>query len=766
MLRLIKRSEEVGANPLEGCGLSPHLCRLLCMRGVRTPQEAAAFLAPSFSDLGDPLALCGMEQAVQVIREAMAAKAPIAVYGDYDVDGICATALLVEALRSHGAQAESCIPLRHKDGYGLNCGAIEALAQRVKLVVTVDCGITNVREAELARQLGLRLVVTDHHEPPQRLPQADALVDPLLGGAPSQPLCGAGVAFKLVCALFGAEAARPYLELAALATVADLVPLMGENRVITALGLAQLQQTRRPGLRALIRVSGLEGKTITAGHVGFQLGPRLNAGGRLGDAARCVELLLTRREDEAARIAGELDALNAERQRMETAIVREAEKQVLAKTDFLNDRVLIAVGKGWNKGVVGLAAGRLTEKYAWPSVVLSEENGMLTGSARSVPGVNIFHALERCASLFERFGGHAMAAGMTLHSENFAAFEKSLQEAAAAVAREDAYVPSVQYDFEIPLAEVTVALADDLAKLAPNGIGNPAPVLAARGAHVLEARVVGAEGQHLKLRLEQDGASLGGIAFGLGGEKAGLAETVDVVFSPGVNEWMGRRSAECDVKRIVPHGGAEAFARACKEREEAFSLYIIGASVQAQPQAPEDVLCAQVRWALEKSYQGTLLTVKTLQGALRWATFLQQEGLEERLDFCFGRPKDARCYNCLCAMPDPECGAGYAQRIALDDADVAAALRERMPSDGALRALYRTLRAWPGAVPSERALCEAVRMPPMAVRVGLCAFAELKLALFRPEPFEVALLPAKKCSLSDSPTLTRLRRICHWEEER
>lgn len=765
MLRLIKRPEETGRDELTGSGISPQLARLLRLRGVYTPEQARRFLRPSLEDLSDPLAIYGMDAALEAIRGAIARGERIVVYGDYDVDGICATTILTQALREHGAKAKYRIPSRHSEGYGLNPAAVREIAGECDLLVTVDCGITSVEEAALAREMGLRLVITDHHEPPKRLPQADAVVDPLLGEGCGKGLCGAGVALKIVQALWGMETAEAFLELAALATVADMVPLTGENRAIVALGLSQLQKTKRPGLRELTSLCGLDGKTINAGHVGFQIAPRLNAGGRLGDSNRCVEMMLTREAALGARIARELDEANAERQRLEAAIVREADRQVMQSADFLRDRVLVVVGEGWNRGVVGLAAGRLTEKYAWPTIVFSMEDGMCTGSARSVPGVNIHAVLSRCQDLYERFGGHAMAAGLTLKAEHMDEFRRRVNEAAAELAEPDAYIPAVMYDFETELSEITCELADDFGRLAPNGIGNPAPVLVTRGAHVLEARAVGTEGRHLKLRLEKEGASVGGIAFGLGGERAKLPDTVDAVFSPTVNEWMGRRSAEMEVKRLIPHEGTAAFEKACRESAEAFSAALLETRACADAGVSEEILRARVRQLLTERCQGTLLTVRTLDGALRWADWLSHEGLSDRLDCVFGRPADIRRYNCLCAMPEPGAETGYRDVIALDDADVSAALRALMPDDDALRGLYRVLRAWPGTIRSEKALAQAAGLSAAATRLGLIAFDELGLVLLSRDPFEVVMMPMKRCSLSDSPTLYRLRQVCHWGEE-
>lgn len=757
MLRLVPRIAEETPDALLRAGLPPQLARVLWARGVRTAEEADAFLSPSLSMLHDPFLLRGMDVAVARVHRAVETGERIVVYGDYDVDGVCAAALLVEALRAHGADADWYIPSRHREGYGLNADAVRLLAKDTGLLITVDCGITSVVEAELAKSLGLDLIITDHHEPPETLPDALAIVNPLLGVYPFRRLCGAGVAFKLAQALFGAAAVEPLLELVALATVADLVPLLRENRVLVHFGLAQMQTTRREGLRALLAACGLSGKRITAGHLGFQLGPRINAGGRLYEASRSVELLLTADTAQAERIARALHEENAERQRMEADILRQADDWVSHNVDFLTERVLIIVGQGWNSGVVGLVASRLVERYGWPTVVLSETDGVCTGSARSIPGVNLHTALTRCADLFLRFGGHAQAAGMTLTVDNVPALRVRLGEAVGTLAEPDAYVPSASYDLDIDLAEVTIPLIEQLERLAPTGFGNPSPVFHLSGAHVLEARGVGLEGKHLRLRLAQAGAAMDGIAFGQGGLRAGLAETIDALFSPTINEFQGRRSAQCEIARILPHAPAEAFREVCIARTDDFDCYLL--DVGPTNPAPPDpqVLGALVSQALTASCQGTLLTVRTLSGALWWLDWLERQGLSERLDYCFGKPQDARRFNALCAMPDDGAADGYAQVLALDDAHVPEALAAWMPTDDGLRGLYRALRAGQGRFFSENALAQAAGMRIAATRLGLQTFAELGLIAYRPVPFEVAMLLPSKCDLKDSLILTHAR---------
>lgn len=764
MLRLIPRLTDEQPQALVDMGLPLQLARILWARGVHTPQEAEAFLRPSVDDLHAPLLLHDMHEAVNRIKAALAADEHITVYGDYDVDGVCASAILVEALRAHGAKADWYIPSRHKEGYGLNPQAVAALAQTTRLLVTVDCGITSVEEAALAKTLGLDLIITDHHEPPERLPEAIAVVDPLLGNYPFPRLCGAGVAFKLAWALFGQDALEDLWELAALATVADIVPLLGENRIIVREGLARMQGTRRAGLRALRAVSGLEGKVLTAGHLGYLIGPRINAGGRLHEASRNVSLLLTDDQQQAKAIAESLNQENMERQRMESAILAEADRWVREHVDFLQDRVIIAVGQGWNTGVVGLVASRLVERFAWPTLVLSEnDEGTITGSARSIPGVNIHAALTRCADLFLRFGGHSQAAGMTLEAANLPALRRRLNEAVGAVAEPDAFIPSLPYDVDITLPEVTIPLIEQFDRLAPTGFGNPSPVFRLSGAQVLEARCVGADGKHLKLRLAQDNVAVDGIAFGQGAARANLPQAVDALFSPSINEYMGKRSAQCEVARLLPHAPANTFRLDCRARADDFDCYLLD-----HPSAPAASLSAQVlkpliAQALTGSVQGTLLTVRTLEGAMQWLDWLKAAGLEHRLDYGFGKPADIRRFNTLCAMPSPEAAAGYPLVYSLDDDLVRPAATAWLPTDDGLRTLYRALRAGQGRFASELSLAEATGLRVAAIRLGLRTLDELSLVAYTPVPFAAALLPPAKCSLEASETLRTVRDAFAWE---
>lgn len=758
MLRLVPRLDAVPHQALVDAGIPLHLARILASRGVYTQEEASAFLEPSVGDLHDPMRLHDMSKAAERIHTALRQRETIVVYGDYDVDGVCAAAILVEALRAQGGQVEWYIPSRQREGYGLNADAVSSLSHTAQLLVTVDCGITSVEEAALAKSLGLDLIITDHHEPPEHLPDALAIVDPLLGSYPFRKLCGAGVALKLVWALFGIEALDSLWELAALATVADIVPLLGENRIIVHHGLQKLQHTRRPGLQALYDIAGLKGKTLTAGHLGFQIGPRINAGGRLDDASRNVELLLTDDPALATRIAAELNEQNVQRQRMEHDILEQANRWVLDGMDFLRDKAIIVTGFDWNPGVVGLAASRLMDRYAWPAIVLSEnEEGIAVGSARSIPGVNLHMALTRCSDLFLRFGGHSQAAGMTLKAENIPELRERLNAAIEEIAEPDAFIPSAFYDLDIDLEEITIPLIEQFDRLAPTGFGNPSPVFRLTRSQILEARCVGAEGKHLKLRLSQDGAALDGIAFQQGAIRSELPEWVDVLFSPAINEYMGRRSPQCEVSRILPHEPADAFRRQCLERGDLFDCYLLEHSEPPAQENDPDVLRAYVRQMLSQRPQGTLLTVKTLEGAEAWVQWLQREGWADRVDYCFHTPSDIRRFNTLCALPDRQAIEGYPAVIALDDAQVRMAAQRWLPTDDQLRDLYRVLRGSQGQLLSEASLSRAAGLRIAAVRLGLRVFDDLGLINYRPMPFSVALLPPHKCNLDRSETLRTMR---------
>jgi len=559
--------EEEGAAELAASiGCHGIVAEILCRRGVRTAEEAQRFLHPRLADLPDPALLAGIGPAVERIARAIDAGERITAYGDYDVDGVTSTTLLVSFLRACGADVDFYVPHRLGEGYGLNLDAVATLAARgTRLLVTLDCGVTAVAEVDEAIRLGVDVVVVDHHTTPAELPRAAAILNPWQPGCayPTRHLCAVGVAFLLCAALRrrlredGRFANRQepnlksFLDLVALGTIADVVPLTGANRLLVREGLEVLARSRRPGIRALKRVAGLpEEGAITAGQVGWRLGPRINAAGRLDDAGRAVELLLCEEPMRAERLARELDAANAERQSIEKQILDEA----LAQAEELGPAMGIVLAReGWHPGVVGIVASRVVARLHRPAVVIGvdPETGMGKGSGRSVASFDLFGALSKCSEHFVRFGGHRQAAGVTIERGAIEAFRGAFaREAEAQLAGQD-LAPVLTIDALVQPDALTEGLCEALTGLAPFGAGNPEPVFGMRGVRA-SGRVVGRSEKssgHLKLHVE--GASLvDAIGFGLADELPLLANQVDLGFTLGFDEYRGVRRVQLGVKSV------------------------------------------------------------------------------------------------------------------------------------------------------------------------------------------------------------------------
>lgn len=532
-------------------GLPAWESQVLQARGVDTPEKAERFLHPDLKDLHDPGLMQDLEKAVTLIRMAIHRGEKILVYGDYDVDGICAVTILLETLREAGAKADFRIPGRHSEGYGLNEKAVREIAEAYQMLITVDCGIASVKEVRIAKELGMTVIVTDHHEIPAELPQADAVLDPLLGSYPFQRLCGAGVALKICQAMLGGAGMESRLEIAALATVADVVPLVDENRVIVREGMRRMEHTARPGLRALMENARVA-FPMHSDDIAFRLGPRLNAAGRLEDAAQGVHLLMTGDPAEGKRIADHLEENNRRRQDMEARILQEAAELFPSQVNLRKERIIILEGEGWNTGLIGLAAGKICEKYHHPAIVLSRQGGQAVGSCRSIPGVNIWEMLNRCGDLFLRFGGHEQAAGLTVSAEKIPEMRIRLNGIIRDSCDDRCFLPEKEYDAEMTLDRVTLETVDALEALEPTGCGNPAPVFLCRDASVQEARPVGRDRSHLKMTLLAGGELRGGIGFGLGDEAGYGYERVDVLFRPTRNEFNGRVSPQMQIQAIRP----------------------------------------------------------------------------------------------------------------------------------------------------------------------------------------------------------------------
>ncbi|KAA0895275.1 single-stranded-DNA-specific exonuclease RecJ [Oryzomonas rubra] len=560
-------AKKIAAATVERLGTDLALHRLtaavLAARGIETAKEAGPFLAPSLSDMLDPLLLRGMETAVGRLLAARRNRDTICIYGDYDVDGISGTALLVSFLRQTGFSCRYFIPNRFDDGYGLNREAIQGIiALGANLIVSVDCGITAVEEALFCREQGIDLIVVDHHLPKETLPDAVAVVNPMQPDCPYpfKSLAGVGVAFNLLVALRMAlrdEGAftggnepdlREWLDLVALGTIADVVPLTGQNRIFAFHGLKQLSATTKPGIQALKRVAGVTGG-VSCGQVGFRLAPRLNAAGRMESAVPGVDLLLSIDQTESQGIAEDLDAANAERQATERRILDEAIEMVETSGAYPDCRSIILASQNWHQGVVGIVASRLVERYHRPTILISlDEEGSAKGSGRSITGFHLLDAVTACSPFLERFGGHRYAAGVGLRADAVTAFAAAFEAEAARLLTEDDLVAQLDVDAEAQPGDITPELARELKRLEPFGAGNPEPVLLMRGLRVMEHRVVG-DG-HLKLRLAGGGCHFNAIAFRLASRE--LPGMVDIAFFPEMNEWNGNSTLQLRVKDLRP----------------------------------------------------------------------------------------------------------------------------------------------------------------------------------------------------------------------
>jgi single-stranded-DNA-specific exonuclease len=541
-------------------GVPAALAALLVQRGQGSEAAARSFLRPNVTALSDPSAIAGMAEAVEAIATTVRAGGTILVHGDYDVDGQCATALLTRALRVAGADVVGFVPHRLRDGYDFGPAGLAA-AQRIgaSLVVTCDCGITAVETVRAARAAGIGVVVTDHHLPGPELPPALAVVDPQRADdvSDARALCGTGIAFKLVQALvpaLGLPPNLPYhlLDLVALATVADVVPLVGENRILVRHGLRLLGESRWPGLRALVEACGLGGRELRAGHMGYILGPRLNAAGRIGDAADGLRLLLTDDAAEATALARRLEGLNVERQSLDHRILEEALAQVEQSGDPERDAGFVLAGDGWHPGVVGIVASRVVERYGRPAFLIAFDGDVGKGSGRSISRFDLHAALLACGDLLERFGGHQMAAGLTIRRSRLEEFRERFGDIARGMLGPGDLGPEQRVDLELGLHEATRELERTCRHLEPCGAGNASPVFGVRGVRLTGRSRVG--NGHLKGTLDDGSTRLPSIGFQWADRVPWLGEgLVDAAFRLESNEWNGHSTLQARLCAISPH---------------------------------------------------------------------------------------------------------------------------------------------------------------------------------------------------------------------
>lgn len=575
-------------------GLHPLIAQLLVNRGVKDPEQARVFLKPDLAQLTDPFLLPGMDIALKRIDTALRNNEKIVIYGDYDVDGITGTVLLINLFKLINRQVDFYIPHRLEEGYGLNCPSLDQLAQAgTKLIITVDCGISSVTEVAHAKELGMDIIITDHHEPPDILPEAVALINPKLNTASGQfaELAGIGVAFKLVWAF--TQRLSPQIKtspefqdflidamsLTAIGTLADVVPLIRENRVLAIYGLQLLKNTTMPGLRALMERSGVKRQSIQPWDVGFRIGPRLNASGRLASARLSVELLTAQSDKRVATLVDTLEKANQKRQRIEARILKSAREKINTEIDLVNELVIVLANQNWHQGVIGIVASKLADEFHRPVVLLSLDSTPARGSARSTPQFHLYNALKSCRKLLQALGGHAYAAGLEIEPSRIPEFKQALNQYACQIIKPEDLTPHLTIDQEIPLEMLTKNLVRQIGQLAPFGKGNPEPVLASSNLSIAGTpRLLGANEDHLSFFVKPSSVTLrpgkysetwakdnpGNTAFKVMAYRRSddLAEIlkisqakngkINIAYTPELNVWQGKESVVLTLKDYKP----------------------------------------------------------------------------------------------------------------------------------------------------------------------------------------------------------------------
>ncbi len=542
-------------------GVAPVVGGMLWRRDLRNLEAAREFFNPSISHLLDPFLMLDMEKAVAKISECIEQHAPILVYGDYDVDGTTAASLLHLFLQSIGAKSEFYIPDRNTEGYGVSHKGIDYAAEiGAKLIITCDCGITAIEQTEYAKQQGVNMMITDHHIPDDQLPDAVAILNPKQNDCeyPNKNLCGAGVAFKLTQAIserrgLSKEQALQFMDLAAIGTAADIVQVTGENRIIVAEGLKLISQGKRPGIKALKKVAGITRDEVTVSDVLFGLGPRINAVGRLGEAMRAVRLMTASTQVEARELSAVLNSENEARKTVEGKIFDEAVRLSNARYDPREKRSLVLYKEGWHHGVIGIVASKLKERYFVPTVIIAINDGVGKASARSISGFDLHAAFSKCADLLLSFGGHTMAAGMSIDPDNLEAFEKRFQEIAIEQVTEEMMRPRLKIESIIEFSDINSQLMETLRRLAPYGPGNMRPLFATQNLEVIgypRPKIVGKN--HLKFKVRQGRTVLDAIGFGMAEylELLYAGKPIELAYVLSENEWQGRKTIQLELKDI------------------------------------------------------------------------------------------------------------------------------------------------------------------------------------------------------------------------
>jgi len=571
------------ANKLEVSNL---IAQILINRGFSDEKSAYDFLHGSITSLHDPFLMKDMIVAIERIKSAIKKQELITIYGDYDVDGITSTALMYRVLKELGAETNFYIPDRQTEGYGLNCAALEKLQDSgTRLLLTVDCGISAIDEVQHIGNI-MDIIITDHHQPPEFLPPACAILNPKQIDCPypDKNLAGVGVAFKLCQALWydlnGAANTKvlDYLDLAALGSIADIVPLTGENRIIVKLGLLQMANTKNIGLKALLSVCGIQDSNVDAGKVGFVIAPRLNAAGRTGEVAKSVELLISDDESRAQEIAWQLNEENSNRQVVESEILAEAEA-MMSSVNLNTNKVLVLSGENWHSGVIGIVASRLVDKYYRPVVVISEKEGVGKGSCRSIPGFDIYNALNECSDILIKYGGHRLAAGLSIEQKNISLLRERLNAIAETSLQDEDYIPKLNIDATVSLEEINNSFIEQLACLAPHGMGNPKPIFSCETLTLQEAKILGRDGRHLKMTVREGENVKNVISWEMGylAQQLSRNDSVDIAFFPEYNEWQGKRNIQLrahDIK-LSSETGADNSRDIARERDIVGYVYLV-----------------------------------------------------------------------------------------------------------------------------------------------------------------------------------------------
>jgi len=538
------------------------ITKLILNRGMHTEKEIKAYITKSMSNIHHPMGLKDMDRAVEIIKKHIDAKSKITIYGDYDVDGITSTTLMYMFLKELGANVEYYIPDRFDEGYGMNIPAVNRLIKNgTKLIITVDCGITAVAETSFAKLKGIDVVITDHHTCKEKIPEADAIVNPKQPDCEYQfkELAGVGVAFKVVLAvairynLKASEYFAKYCELVTIGTIADVVPLLDENRIIVDKGLNMLKNTRFIGLKALLEIAGCANKDINTSSISFAVAPRINAAGRMNDAKLAIKLLLSENDKEAYALAKELNDANVKRQNIELEIYNETIEMLAKDNEFEDKKVIVLYKQGWHHGVIGIVASKLCELYHRPCIlVTSDDNSMAKGSGRSIEGFNLFDALSACSDILVSFGGHAIAAGLGLKTEDINDFDKAINEYAKDKITPEIMRIKLKIDSKIAPEYISEKSARVLSKLEPYGVGNPKPIFSVSGMNIISIDRMGAEDKHLRMKLKYKGIIFQAVGFGMGhyAEIFKTGDIVEIAFVMDINSFNDTENLQLLVKDI------------------------------------------------------------------------------------------------------------------------------------------------------------------------------------------------------------------------